>query len=40
VWSLDGTRVAILGDTNGDFAADLTIFVRPVGTPDANWFVL
>ncbi|MCX7378022.1 MAG: hypothetical protein NTY94_14940 [Alphaproteobacteria bacterium] len=40
VWSMDGTRVAILGDTNGDFAADLTIFVRPVGTPDATWFVL
>jgi len=40
VWALDGTRVSILGDTNGDFAADLTIFVRPVGTPDASWFVL
>ena len=40
VWQVDGTRVAILGDTNGDFAADLTIFVRPVGTPDASWFIL
>jgi Ca2+-binding RTX toxin-like protein len=40
VWSVDGTRVAILGDTNGDFAADITIFVRPVATPDATWFVL
>ncbi|MCX7378883.1 MAG: hypothetical protein NTY94_19300 [Alphaproteobacteria bacterium] len=40
VWALDGTRVSILGDTNGDFAADLTIFVRPVGTPDASWFIL
>jgi hypothetical protein len=40
VWAPDGTRVAILGDTNGDFVADLTIYVRPVGTPDANWFVL
>ena len=40
VWALDGTRVSILGDTNGDFTADLTIFVRPVGTPDASWFIL
>jgi hypothetical protein len=40
VWQGDGDRVAILGDTNGDFAADLTIFVRPVGTPEASWFIL
>jgi len=35
-----GAQRLIEGDTTGDLAADLTIFVKAAGPVEAAWFVL